>query len=57
MAPLFLWRGPVPNNTVLFGVLVARVRSRADMENSVFVTDTEIRRWLNSALAELRLAG
>ena len=43
----------MPNNAVLFGVLVARVRSRADMENSVFVTDTEIRRWLNSALAEL----
>jgi|TARA_Y100000310_G_scaffold10507_1_gene11204 hypothetical protein len=43
----------MPNNVVDFSVLMSRVRQRADMENSTFVSDLEIRTWLNSALAEL----
>ena len=43
----------MPNNTVTLADLVSQVRQRADMESSSFVTDAEIRIWINSALAEL----
>ena len=53
MPPYFFGGGPVPTNDKVFSTLMTQVRQRADMENSVFVSDTEIRVWLNAALAEL----
>ena len=43
----------MPKNTVTLAALISQVRQRADMESSTFVSDSEIRTWLNSALAEL----
>jgi len=53
MPPCFFGGGPVPTNDKVFSTLMTQVRQRADMENSAFVSDTEIRVWLNAALAEL----
>jgi len=43
----------MPTNDNVFSTLMTQVRQRADMEGSTFVSDTEIRVWLNAALAEL----
>ena len=43
----------MPNNDKVFSTLMTQVRQRADMEGSTFVSDTEIRVFLNEALAEL----
>ena len=43
----------MPTNSTTFGTLLTQVRQRADMEGSTFVSDVEIRVWLNAALAEL----
>ena len=43
----------MPTNDKVFSTLMTQVRQRADMEGSTFVSDTEIRVWLNAALAEL----
>jgi len=43
----------MPNNTTDFWTLMTRARQRADMEGSTFVSDLEIRTWMNAALAEL----
>jgi len=43
----------MPTNATTFATLMTRVRQRADMVGSTFVSDAEIRTWLNSALAEL----
>ena len=53
MPPYFFGGGPVPTNDKVFSTLMTQVRQRADMEGSTFVSDTEIRVWLNAALAEL----
>jgi hypothetical protein len=43
----------MPTNDKVFSSLMTQVRQRADMEGSTFVSDTEIRVWMNAALAEL----
>ena len=43
----------MPTNSTTFGALLTQVRQRADMEGSTFVSDVEVRVWLNAALAEL----
>jgi len=43
----------MPTNATTFGALITQVKQRADMEGSDFVSNEEIRTWLNSALAEL----
>jgi len=43
----------MPTNDKVFSTLMTQVRQRADMEGSTFVSDTEIRVWMNAALAEL----
>ena len=43
----------MPANTITCGDLMTAVRRRADMEGSTFVTDAEIRSYINVAMAEL----
>ena len=43
----------MPNSTVTLAELITQVRQRSDMEGSTFVSDTEIRNWINTGLAEL----
>ena len=43
----------MPTNDKVFSTLMTQVRQRADMEGSTFVSDTEIRVWMNATLAEL----
>lgn len=48
-SPLFYWSKSLST----LSELISRVRSRADMQNSTFVTDAEITTWLNLGGAEL----
>lgn len=43
----------MPNNTATLQNLLDRVRQRADMEGSTFVTEAEITTYINVAMAEL----
>lgn len=43
----------MPNNTTTLQNLVDRVRQRADMEGSTFVSDTEVIGYINVAMAEI----
>ena len=43
----------MPSNTTSLSKLIERVRQRADMEGSTFVTDNEITTYINVAMAEL----
>ena len=43
----------MPANTITCGDLMTAVRRRADMEGSTFVTDAEVRSYINVAMAEL----
>jgi len=43
----------MPANTITCADLMTAVRRRADMENSTFVTEPEIRSYINVAMAEL----
>jgi len=43
----------MPANTITCADLMTAVRRRADMENSTFVTDAEVRSYINVAMAEL----
>ena len=43
----------MPANTITCSDLMTAVRRRADMEGSTFVTDAEVRSYINVAMAEL----
>ena len=43
----------MPNNTTTLQNLIDRVRQRADMEGSTFVTDAEVIGYINVAMAEM----
>lgn len=43
----------MPNNTTTLQNLIDRVRQRADMEGSTFVTDAEVIGYINVAMAEI----
>ena len=43
----------MPNNTTTLAQLIVRVRQRADMVGSAFVSDSEIVDYINVAMAEI----